>query len=80
MTDELAKRGWSVEGRRLYMADHYRVAADMIVKWALSDAERCNVEIDEWFPSSSEKQRILEILDAAKPTLFKVGRLHKLEA
>ncbi|WP_426234804.1 hypothetical protein [Pseudomonas sp. TWP3-2] len=80
VTDQLAEPGWSFEGRRLYMADHYRAAADMILKWALSDSAHCNVEIDEWFPSPSEKQRILEILDAAKPKFFKVGRLRKVEA
>lgn len=80
VTDQLADRGWVVEGRRLFMADHYRATADMIVKWTLSDAERCNVELDEWFPSPSEKQRLLEILDATRPKFLKVGRLHKVEA
>ncbi|RJX78500.1 nucleotidyltransferase family protein [Pseudomonas sp. LS-2] len=80
VTDPMAQRGWSVEGRRLYMADHYRAAADMLVRWALGDSDHCNVEIDEWFPSPSEKQRLLEILDVAKPEFLKVGRLHKLEA
>ncbi|MBD0703701.1 MULTISPECIES: hypothetical protein [Pseudomonas] len=80
VTDELARRGWSVEGRQLYMADHYRATADMIAKWALSESKHCNVVIHGWFPSPSEKQRLLEILDAAKPRIFKVGRLHKVEA
>lgn len=80
VTDQLADRGWVVEGRRLFMADHYRATADMIVKWTLSDAEHCNVELDEWFPSPSEKQRLLEILDATRPKFLKVGRLHKVEA
>ena len=52
----------------------------MIVKWALSNAERCNVELDEWFPSPSEKQRLLEILDATGQKFLEVGRLHKVEA
>lgn len=47
VTDQLADRGCAVEGRRQYMADHYRAAADMIVKWALSDSAHCNVEIDD---------------------------------
>lgn len=80
VTDQLADRGWSIEGRRQYMADHYRAAADMIVKWTLSDSAHCNVEIDEWFPSPSDKQRLFEILEAVKPKLFKAGRLHKVEA
>lgn len=32
VTSQLAERGWSAEGRRMYMADHYRAAADMIVR------------------------------------------------
>ena len=80
ITERMAQRGWSVEGRQLYMADHYRAAADMIVRWALGDSDHCNVEIDEWFPSPSEKKRLLDILEAAKPKLFNVGRLYKVEA
>lgn len=29
------------------MADHYRAAADMIVRWALSASIHCSVEIDD---------------------------------
>ena len=68
-TDELAKRGWSVDGYRLFMADHYRAAADMIVRWALSESNHCSVEIDDWFSSHAERQRLLEILDTARPQL-----------
>ena len=80
VTDELAKRGWSVEGRRLYMADHYRAAADMIVRWALSESNHCSVEIDDWFPSRAERQRLLEILDTGRSKLSEVGRRQKVEA
>lgn len=80
VTDELAKRGWSVEGRRLYMADHRRAAADMIVRWVLSESNHCSVEIDDWFPSRAERQRLLEILDTARSQLSKIGRWQKVEA
>jgi hypothetical protein len=80
VTDELAKRGWPVKGRRLYMADHYRAAADMVVRWVLSDSIYCSVEIDDWFPSRAERQRLLEILDTARSQLSKVGRWQKVEA
>lgn len=46
VTGQLAKCGWSLEGRQLYMTDHYRATANMIVRWALSKSERCNVEVD----------------------------------
>lgn len=79
VTDELAERGWSAEGRRLFMADHYRAAADMIVKWVLSGSIHCNVEIAEWFPSHEDQQELLKLLDLAKPKLLEVGRLGKME-
>ncbi|MCK3843900.1 hypothetical protein [Pseudomonas sp. W15Feb34] len=80
VTDRLADLGWSVEGQRFFMADHYRAAADMIVRWALSESIHCSVEIDDWFPSRAERQRLLEILDTGKSKLSEVGRLQKVEA
>ncbi|MGX9569374.1 hypothetical protein [Pseudomonas sp. CFBP 5748] len=41
------------------MADHYRAAADMVVKWTLSDSRLCNIGVAEWFPSFEAKQRLL---------------------
>lgn len=80
VTEDLAERGWSVDGYRLFMANHYRAAADMIVRWALSESNHCSVEIDDWFPSQAERQRLLETLDTAKSKLSEVGRWQKLEA
>lgn len=80
VTDELARRGWSEDGKRLFMADHYRAAADMVMKWVLSDSKHCNVEVAEWFPSSRTKQRLLEILGSGKPKLLDPAELKKLEA
>lgn len=62
------------------MADHYRAAVDMIVRWALSESNHCSVEIDDWFPSRAERQRLHEILDTARSQLSKVGRWQKVEA
>lgn len=80
VTDRLADLGWSVEGQRLFMADHYRAAADMIVKWAMSDSKHCNVEIADWFPSPAGRQNLLRLLEVAKPKLLAMGRLEKMEA
>ncbi|QXZ13725.1 hypothetical protein KVQ82_27255 [Pseudomonas sp. AO-1] len=79
VTEQLAKCGWSLEGRQLYMADHYRATADMIVRWALSKSEHCNVEVDEWFPSFSDKQLLLNLVATGKSKLQEVGRLEKME-
>jgi hypothetical protein len=35
VTDQLAERCRFAEARRLFMADHYRAASDMIAKWVL---------------------------------------------
>lgn len=80
VTDQLASRGWTVEGRSLFMADHYRAAADMIVRWVLSESIHCSVEIDDWFPSRTEKQRLLEVLDIDRSKLLDARRLQKVEA
>ncbi|WP_431034726.1 hypothetical protein [Pseudomonas yamanorum] len=80
VTDQLADRGWAVKGQRLFMADHYRAAADMVVRWALGESNHCSVEIDDWFPSRAERQRLLETLDTARSQLSKIGRWQKVEA
>lgn len=80
VTDQMRARGWLVEDRRLFMADHYRAAADMVVKWALSESNHCNVGVADWFPSPTDRQRLLELLDLAKPKLLGMGRLEKMEA
>lgn len=79
VTQVLAERGWESVGRTMWMADHYRAAADMIVRWALSDSQRCSVEIDEWFPSDEDRQRFLGLLDAARFGLLAAGRLERVE-
>jgi hypothetical protein len=80
VTDKLAMRGWSEDGKRLFMADHYRAAADMVMKWVLSDSKHCNVEVAEWFPSPEGRQELLMLLDLGKPKLLEMGRLQKMEA
>ena len=50
-TELLAKRGLHAHGKTVWMADHFRAAADLVAKWALSDSEHCSVEIEDWFPS-----------------------------
>lgn len=79
VTEQLAKRGWFVEGRRLFMADHYRATADMVMRWALSESKNCNIELAEWFPSADDTQRLLGLLDTGKSKLQETGKLEKVE-
>jgi len=63
VTDQLTKRGCYAVGHRLFMADHYkRATADNIAKWALGDSKHCSVEIDEWFPTSNDKKRFVDLV------------------
>lgn len=47
------------------MADHYRAATDMIIRWALSESRYCNVEV-EWFPAEMDRQRLLDLLNSVQ--------------
>ena len=78
-TQLLADRGWESAGRTTWMADHFRAAADMVVRWALSDSQHCNVEIEDWFPDDEDRQRFLDLIGAAKGRLRDIGRLEKVE-
>lgn len=76
----LVRLGWLVQGTDVFIADHYRAAADMVVRWALSESTRCNVEIDEWFPDDDDKRRFVDLLLGARPRLGELGRLQKVDA
>ena len=79
VTQALSERGWRADGKTVWMADHFRSAADMVVRWALSDSQHCNVEVREWFPADEDRQRFLGLLDTARPHLLAMGRLEKVE-
>lgn len=78
-TQLLAERGWHAEGKAVWMADHFRAAADLVVRWALSDSQHCSVEIDEWFPSDEDRQRFLDLIGAAMGRLRELGKLERVE-
>lgn len=77
-TQLLAARGWLSE-RDIWMADHPRAAADMVVRWALSDSLHCNVEIREWFPADQDRQQFLDLMCTAKCRLRELGKLERVE-
>lgn len=39
VTDQLADHGWAVKGRRLFMADHFRAAAELLQSCCRHDRE-----------------------------------------
>lgn len=78
-TQVLTERGWHVKGKVVWMADHFRAAADLLVKWALSESQHCNVDVDDWFPAEEDRQRFLDLLATALPKLQELGRSEKVE-
>lgn len=80
VTDQLTKLAWCAEGRRLFMADHYRrAAADIIAKWALGESKHCSVEIDEWFPTSNDKKRFVDLVTTGMPKIGQYAKSGKVE-
>lgn len=78
-TQVLSDRGWHAKGKDVWMADHFRAAADLLVKWALSKSQHCNVDVDDWFPSEEDRRRFLDLLATALPKLQELGRSEKVE-
>jgi hypothetical protein len=60
------------------MADHYRAAADMVVRWALSESSHCNVEIAECLDGMD--RRLLTLLNAVMPKLGILNKQEKVSA
>lgn len=76
---DMKKRGINAGGSRVYMADHYRAAADMVIRWALSDSKDCNVEVNEWFPKPEDQRKFFAYIDKAKQKLEEVGKWTKVD-
>lgn len=79
-TQLLAERGWHADGKTVWMADHFRAAADMVIRWALSDSQHCNVEISDWFPSGEDQQRFLDLLSTGMAELRAISKSDKVSA
>ena len=79
-TQLLADRGWPSAGQVFWMADHFRAAADMVIRWALSDSQHCNVETDEWFPAEMDRKRFLDLLSTGMAELRSMTKSDKVSA
>lgn len=62
--EELAKRGWHLDSA-IYMADHFRAAADMVTAWAIGQNEHCNVELADWFPAHEDHTTVVRMLESS---------------
>jgi len=58
---ELQRRGWPSE-RDIYMANHFRAAADMAIAWTLGESKHCNVELLDWFPQDKDFRYMVDLL------------------
>ncbi|MDN7144258.1 hypothetical protein KC131_26785 [Pseudomonas sp. JQ170] len=79
VTQVLSERGWHAKGKVIWMADHFRAAADMVVRWAMSESRHCNVDMDDWFPAEEDRLRFLNLLATALPELQALGQSEKVE-
>lgn len=60
----LKRQGWPVDGE-VYMANHFRAAADLVLAWALGQSEHCNVELADWFVEEQDLNAIVDLLTCA---------------
>lgn len=66
--------------QQVYIANHHRAAADILVKWAISSSRYCTVEAEEWFPAEQDKEILFNIINLAKQKLQEDGLWTKLES
>lgn len=52
----------------------------MIIRWALSESQYCNVEVNEWFPAEMDRQRLLDLLEVGRPKLCMLSKQEKVDA
>ncbi|PSS57920.1 hypothetical protein [Pseudomonas sp. BBP2017] len=67
-SQELRRRGWTTN-QGIYIADHFRAAADMIFAWALGSSMYCSVELADWFPEEADFQGVIDLLTSTLPKL-----------
>lgn len=63
-SQKLRRRGWAID-HGIYIADHFRAAADMVLAWAFGQSKHCNVELSDWFPEDEDQCYILHLLTSA---------------
>lgn len=76
---EMKRRGIDTSKSRIFMADHYRAAADMVIRWALSESKHCNVEVNDWFPKDEDQRKFFSYIDKARQKLEEVGKWKKVD-
>ncbi|WP_047573610.1 hypothetical protein [Pseudomonas syringae] len=74
-TEELKLRGWDID-HQVFMADHFRAAGDMVLKWVLGGSEHCNVELLDWFPDDQDLADVAMLLRRACDKLDRTERDH----
>lgn len=63
----------------VWMADHYRAAADSVVSWAMSKNQICTVEVNEYFPGFDQRNAFVDLLLEAKEGLMQDGLWNKID-
>lgn len=65
---ELRHRGWTIN-HGIYIADHFRAAADMVLARALGSSMHCSVELADWFPEEADFHGVIDLLTSTLPKL-----------
>ncbi len=63
----LIKQGLSYHGEHVYAATHARAIGDMVVAAVMNGDSPEHVVLDDWMPSSSDKQEVFALLAQAWP-------------
>lgn len=63
-SQELRRRGWTIN-QGIYIADHFRAAADMVLAWACGQSKHCNIELSDWFPEEQDRCYMLQLITSA---------------
>lgn len=62
------------------MVNHYRrAAANITAKRPLGESKHCSVEIDEWFPTSNDKKRFVDLGTTGMPKISQYAKSGKVE-
>jgi len=49
-------------------------------KMGICDSQYCSVEINEWFPTEMDSQRLLDLLSIGRPKLCVLNKQEKVDA
>lgn len=68
-TEEFRRQRLDIQGKTIWMADHRRAAADLMIKQAALGKHHNMVSLADWFPSEDAFQGAIDVITLATPML-----------